>query len=488
MVNTASMSAEQAKKQARIQISIEKSSGTLGFLHACLVKIGNRYFLFAGAPEVGKTTYGNALREYLGAEIIANDWVVVQKKDENFYASDLNYKKDLKHEQAVLLAGVIFLLPKDKLHRDAFVPNKDEFFQLLASAFYGLTTPEILKLSKFWLENVNDLPFYCAVPTKQKSVRYVTDTIILLIQKIRPKDSLLEVGVVGVGAVGVHLAAQLGQLPFVKKVHLFDHSKNKVVGYALDLNQALINNNHNLYVAHDSPEDLFNRSSSVFLTFRDNNAKFIDTSLPERWQKVQSHVNIMDNYARLAVDVRYAGNVFVITNPVDYLAFAYYKLAQSASYGIRTFQVFGLGLETDLARARYYGKRFSPTLAEKDISIYGNHSDEFNLLTNLPEKINKSLLKNVTEASREIRNHNVRTVFGPVSASVRNFLAIEKDLETNLTVLQEKAFIGRCVSFKFGLPASPESKEYESYKNILENNRKIIMEYKYLINKERKGA
>lgn len=472
---------EKVKKQARIQVSTTHASDTLGFLHAAMIMIGDRYFLLAGPSGVGKTT----LAENLGQEvrIIANDWVAVEKEGDVFYASDVNYADKFAHNSRCRLSGIFFLTQSDGLRRDAFVPSPEQYDSLLAELFDAMPVSSARHLSKFWTQNREALPFYCVIPTRDRPVEYVARTFMLLLQRMQPRDSLLEVGVIGVGAVGVMLASELGHVPMVDRVHLYNRSRQAVAGLALDLNQALYGGKNDLYIAHDTVEDLFRRASVVFITFRDKAAQDIQHDEPERWRRVVSHAAAIRQYADIAARVGFTGTVFVITNPVDFLTYAYYQTSQDMSgTPQRSFQVYGIGLEGDMARAIFYGRQYLPSLATSDIALYGNHADEVQFQAPLSEEQLSLLADQVSGASSEVRSHDIRTVFGPVAAAMRTFQAYLHDGETHVSLVQSDAFMGCRASFRFGLPSvDSDVTQSAAYGLLMTKNKKKIAQYQYLL-------
>lgn len=473
--------AAQQKKQARIRISLEHASDKLGFIHGALLELNNRYFIIAGPSGVGKTTVAEYLVKNFGATIVANDWLAVQVEKRSFFCSDLNFPGQLKHKKSCKLAGLILLQEADELKRDAYTPNISELEHLLGETFDGLNTPDRRALIKFWVKNQTILPFYCAIPTKHTTPGQTGATVLLVMQRSRPINEAVEVGIIGVGSVGSHLAYELGKLPFVTKVHLYDHTLDKIIGYSLDLNQAIYEKGEEVFVAHNSPENVFRRSSAVFICFRERNAE-IDKSLPERWQRVKAHTKLAKQYVAAACKQQFSGAIFVVTNPVDFLAFAFYDMSQEHKNRLRTFQVYGVGLECDMARALFYGKQYSPTLQRRDIQLYGSHDDEYRIDTPLNTKKAALLKRDVDKASETVRSYgDIRTVYGPIAGVMRTYLAYANSDATLASTIQSGAYMGGYVEFKFGIPCLPDQKYPASYTNLLEENKKKVVKYKDIL-------
>lgn len=469
-----SVASAQSKKELRKRISVEYTSETLGFLHASLLEIGGESYLVAGPSGVGKSAYSNRLGAEFNSSLLAKDWVAVEKDGGSFYASDLNYSDSLRQTERSLLSGVIFLTYGDELRRDAFAPNGQEIKRLLRETFDTASDLELNKLSLFWLKNAEEFPFLSAVPARRGPENTIAKTLINLIKRKRATLNPVEVGVIGLGSIGTELAFQLGQVPYVSKVHLYNRTENKAVGYAADMNQAMADKRHDIFVSHAKPQELFASASSVFLAFRNESGGEPARHLPERWQKLPGNLHILAEHIQKIDEADFSGTLFVITNPVDVLTYALYEKMLNGKNPLRTYQVYGIGLEVDAARALYYGKQTDPSLGYDDIRLYGNHSDDFILKTLLPESDNTKLTQEVKNASKEIRKLVPRTIFGPVGAAIRSFRAFQENGSVHITTIQNDSFIGRKINFRSQLPMiSEETVDGECLK-IIENNRKAI--------------
>jgi malate/lactate dehydrogenase len=478
------MPEDKIKKQARIIVSERHASTTVGFMHAVLLAIGDEHFLLAGPSGVGKSTLAESIVTSIGARIVANDWVAVEREADGFYASDLNYKKSIIHADRCRLGGVIFVTKTDELMRDAYVPDDKEFNRHVRDLFDGVPTTTVQTLSRFWIKNRRNLPFYCVLPARNKNIAYVTQSLIMILQRLRPKDTPLQVGIVGIGAVGVALANELGKQPLIQKVHLYNRSKQAVSGLSIDLNQALYQGKSDIYVAHDSVEDLFRRSSVVFLAFRETNSVQPETGMPERWKRVRPHTEMVKHYAAIAAKVGYTGTVFMITNPVDFLTYVYLQSSQEVvGTAQRTFQAYGIGLEGDVARAIFYGRHYAPQLTSPDVTMYGSHADDLSLSIALPLKQLADLTDSVMGASSEVRSHDIRTVFGPVAATMRSFNAFLESGSAHVSLVQQNVYIGRKVTFKFGLPMLDTiSKNHAAaYQTLVQGNIDKLAKFKGIL-------
>lgn len=471
----------QAKKRARKEISLQYTSEKIGFLHSVIIKIDQQHFLLAGPSGIGKSTYASHLNREHGVTLLAQDWVAIERDGNDFFVSDLNFNDSLKHFDRCLLSGIIFLTYNDSNKRDAFIPNDEEFLLLLRETFDTATGPELERLNQFWLVNQHSIPFYCAVPARCASEDYITKTLIHILHPSESTNQHHDVGVIGIGSVGAELAFQLGQLPFVNKVHMFNRTHKKTVGHALDMNHAVTNRDDDVYIPHSEAQNIFRHSSSVFLVFRDETAAPELEELPERWRKLPSHLLLTKQYAQIASDANFNGSVFLVTNPVDILTYAYHSYSQRMQNPARTFQVYGVGLEVDAARALFYGRKMHPTLTMNDITLYGNHTDDLALETPLSTEQNAILLHAVQGASGEVRRYLPRTVYGPVGSAIRTFRSFIEESDAHATVLLKDAFIGRRVRFRHRLPMLAINPRNDEYNKILKNNQQMIAKFRHLL-------
>jgi malate/lactate dehydrogenase len=468
----------QAKKHIRQAVSVRYTTARRGFMHGALVDIDGQSYVLAGASGSGKSGYAHHLGDSLGAETVANDWVALEREGGNFFASGLDWRESLKRSERQPLAGVIFLTMQDTHGRDAFIPNAGEFRQLVGEAFDTANPDELTKLRSFWTTNREALPFHCAVPVRRATEPYTAGTIAQVIGKSRAPQQA-EVGIIGVGEVGSALAFQLGQLATVSKVHLFSRSLDRVIGVALDMNQAT---GDDVFVPHASAAEVLAASTATFLTLRVNGqpptraGKRAD--LPERWQKLLPNLSAIREIAEAADEVRYEGALFSITNPVDILTYATHSLTQNGRNPLRTYQAYGIGLGVDVSRACFYAKMLDLPLNVDTMLVYGNHSDTVAFETALTNTQNESLVRAVHRASEEVRSHGHRTVYAPVAAAIGAFRAYTEGGAAHLTNVQDGAFIGRQIRFRHGLPMLPEVTFSKVYDKLLASNQAAVDTYR----------
>jgi malate/lactate dehydrogenase len=190
-----------------------------------------------------------------------------------------------------------------------------------------------------------------------------------------------------------------------------------------------------------------------------------------------THARIIQEYARLASQERFQGTLFVLTNPVDLLTYILYYTSQQEAHPLRTYQVYGLGLEIDIARARYFLSEMGLHFTEDEIKAFGNHSDTFVFQTPLSDAENAELAERVKVASQQVRQYIPRTVYGPVTAARRSLEAFLDHSDTSLAVLQRESFVGMPIRFHQGLPMFPDDGSETHYRAILDQNRETTTRF-----------
>lgn len=475
---------DQFKKRCRIDISAQHTSEVLGFLHACLIDTPAGSILLAGKSGSGKSTLAEqVVKQVKGARIAGNDWIAVERNGDDYFASDLNHQGKVIHTNRSLIAGIIFLGEADLSKRDAFYPSQEEFGELLLSAFDAMETSQAATLSKFWLSNYTNLPFVSAIPNVGKTEAESLDIILDILwryEKFATTATELRVGVVGIGAVGSTLAYQLGHNKHISTVNLFNRRYERARAVALDLNHAAGIDIFCHYNAFHDLETVFQQSDVVFVALRDAGPK--DPSLahlPERLQKLPVHAKALEAIAKAASDTQFRGVIYVITNPSDILAHALWKKSQNCERPLKNYQVFGLGMELDRARAFYYMRQGDQKPELDSIAVYGDHCTTM-LATYKSEPVSEDLLAQVRTASESVRTGggDVRTIFGPTKAFVRNLEALIDHAPTSITIVEGDSYVGGEVTFSGGLSSSfihPEAA------GLLEGHRGELANYRNLM-------
>jgi malate/lactate dehydrogenase len=470
---------EIQKKQARISASLATTNSKTGFLHAVLLLIDDLCIAITGPSGSGKSTLANFLAKEFSGEIIANDWVAIEKKSDQLYASDLNKKSLLRHKKPYRLDAIVVLTNHDELSRDAFSPSADEFNDYLMQCFDAMLDTSSKKLCKFWNQNFTKLPFLAILPTRDNSLKHTKQTLKVIVKRIRPSGSLIDVGVIGTGSVGSVLVSEIGKLPYINHVHLYNRTKKVALGLAMDLNQSLYRGRSDIFVAHSKEDDVFKNSQDVFFVFRDKYAKQTVKDMPERWNKIATHSKVAAYYSRLASKAKFTGTIFVITNPVDIITYGCFYSTKKSIHSLRTFQVYGIGLEGDIGRAMFYARNVEPTFTLKNIKMFGNHTDRIVCKTNLSKNQNDKLLELINDASAELRKYVSRTIYGPVSAALRTHNAFIEGNDCYATVIQEGAHMGRHIKFRYGLPQLASELKDVEYNEILSENQRLLKRFEH---------
>ncbi|MBI4101325.1 hypothetical protein HY441_02555 [Candidatus Microgenomates bacterium] len=434
---------------ARLHIALLKTTSTLGFLHAALLRFDNLHILIAGPSGSGKTTVAEQLRKDMGASILANDWVAVEQEANRLYVSDLNFASQMKHRHRCPLATVILLSKRNKNSLDTFIPSFSELKRLLADSFEAHKPGDTERLSAFWLEAI-PYTFYAAVPTSPASEQRTAGTIKnLLLGLSRPQPP--SIGIIGTGMIGSRLAWQLSQSDIVDQLHLFSPDSKKVLGLTMDISHAKAKTTQPEIIPHRSPKPVFQNSNIVFLCFRSKARNFARVKW-DRWKRLSPHLKIIKKYAELVGQIGYQGLTFVITNPVDVLTYALYHFSQTTQHPLRTHQIYGIGLELDASRAAWHADRLGYKLRASRLRLWGNHSDRFWLETGLGGSVDNQLAELTRASSAHLRHFIERPTYGPVGAVQRVLDAYLNNGAVHLTTVTTNSHIGQWVQFNFGLP------------------------------------
>jgi len=470
-----SLPLNKQKKYARITMSKDNASSSVGFLHASLICLDGTYIALAGPSGIGKTTISNYITEHYGAEVIANDWVAVECEGGRYYASDVNLKEELKHLGRVELEGVLLLSANDKYLRDAYSPIDSDLENQLHDLFDDMPRAVATKLARFWMKHMRSIGVCVTVPTRDSTLEHVLSVIDTLVYRIINEKERHKVGIIGLGNVGSQLASDIGKLSYVENVYLHNRTHATAVGLALDLNHARHQGRHDVYIATDDIQHLFRECDQVFIVIGKRSSRKKLLGVPERWAKIIANRTVIERYARMAGSLKYKGTVFLITNPVDYFTYTFYETAHHSYDGFCTFQVYGVGLELDYMRAQYYLQQAGYMATSDEVEIGGNHSGELIYKIPVKGKAKHDIINQVIDASPEVRKYVPRTVYGPVSAAMRTYEAFIKGGRCHVTTIRKQAFIGEANKFcRLGVTRSLSTLHGKSYQMHVESNRRRI--------------
>lgn len=475
------------KKAYRVRASLENTGQDLGFLHGVLVETENGNYIVAGESGSGKTTYANELcsSDPHGA-IRASDWVGVQQQDGLLYASDLNYQSELRHAGPLPLKGVILLTEHDPHQRDLYVPMATEFTARIEDAFDTCSAEDRVKLSAFWTINRDLLNSVIVMPTRDHSQGYVGETIRRYVSADGSTANTTAAAVIGLGKLGSELAYQLGQMPQIDTVYVYGRDLEKAADLVADFNQSVTDRSGNdIFTLSHDPHELFRKAGHVFMAFRDSEANVDTTSTEpyERWARLYPHMNITRDYVSIASEADFNGNIYMMSNPVDFLAYGAYALSQQMGHPLRTHQVYSVGLALDalriLRKAQEYGM---PTVASERLHLVGNHADIVKLAGSpYGHRIDKELEDYLQTASVSIRKGGGRTIYGPVSSAKLVLNAVLAGGGVHVGTIQDDAHIGRWTNFSHGLPCAFDEADTASWESIIVLNRQRIEKYANLL-------
>lgn len=475
------------KKQHRIRTSLEYTSSNVGFMHGVLIGTNFGNFLISGESGVGKTTYASMLQERdKDSVIFASDWVAVEKDGDQFYASDLNYASQLRHDKRVKLEGVLMLKKHDPHQRDIYAPNNNDFVNEVENVFDTCDSEDKRKLAQFWIENRKYLNHVAIIPTHDKDTQYVGETIRRHIQSITSMpDEPVNAAVIGLGRLGSELAFQLGQSPSVGSVYALSKDVEKTRVISSDLNQGITKRGDvDVIIPTDNPHEVFSNADHVFITFRDPTPLEGAPLEPyERWTRILPHLRLVKEYTRAACESNFNGTIHMVTNPVDFMAYACYASSQDNKNSLRTHQVYSVGLSLDairaVSKARTLGLSSSSNIP---LRLVGNHADIIRIADSpYDDTTDKSINGYLQTASSDITKHVERTVYGPASSARLVMEAILLDNGIHVGCIQDNAHIGHWVNFSDGLPENFSEEESLAWRSILEINLARIQKYNGLI-------
>lgn len=149
-----------------------------------------------------------------------------------------------------------------------------------------------------------------------------------------------KVVVIGVGNVGATTAYSIINQGLCEEIVLIDVNKEKAVGEALDMQQAIHFMNRNMVVRAGDYADC-----------KDADIVIITASAPmpkdsnDRLEMLQPSIHIMKNIVSSVMESGFSGIFIVVSNPVDIMTYLVWKFS-----GLPASQVIGSGTALDTAR------------------------------------------------------------------------------------------------------------------------------------------
>ena len=149
-----------------------------------------------------------------------------------------------------------------------------------------------------------------------------------------------KVVVIGVGNVGATTAYSIINQGLCEEIVLIDVNKEKAVGEALDMQQAIHFMNRNMVVRAGDYADC-----------KDADIVIITASAPmpkdsnDRLEMLQPSIHIMKNIVSSVMESGFSGIFIVVSNPVDIMTYLVWKFS-----GLLASQVIGSGTALDTAR------------------------------------------------------------------------------------------------------------------------------------------
>ena len=450
---------DELKKQARIKLSLMHTSAKLGFMHACLLQINGRVYALAGKSGVGKSTIAALLAKQNGVQILANDWIAVEKDTGNLFASDLNFASKAPFKKYPL-AGILFIDMADAHQRDAYTPLVPELTAMLGTVFDDMPSKSKKILSAFWLNAYSMLELCCIIPRYQHTAEQLLKIIQHVIENSAhfhggdpPELPPIRVGVVGSGRIGSALAFRLTQLRNVTEIMLLDRNQHRAQGIALDLHQAYPLHGTKVK-ATKSISTLLNNVDVLFFCFRDSHiATSLGTDInpyEQRHLRLKSHTLAIKKYAKAISNHGFKGTIFVITNPTDALAATLYQeIKRMDNKPLYSHQVYAIGLEIDYCRALEAAKKHH--LSSKKVEVHGGHSTQ--LFVTVDGKPNKEVQYETEQGSLTIQQYQHSSLYGPVEAAVRNLECFLSNHCTHVATIAGDQVVGGKITFKSGIPS-----------------------------------
>lgn len=218
---------------------------------------------------------------------------------------------------------------------------------------------------------------------------------------------------VGTGRVGTSIAF-LCVSNALDDVLLLNRSKNKAIGESLDIANAIPSTSNFSIRATDDYSQLVGSDIVVIAASTGVYAK-------DRTENIASQVTMMKEIAKKIQQYCPSAIVLVISNPLDVLTYFFQK-----ETSFSRFKVIGVASSLDSSRFRYFiSKKLSvPQSSISDALVLGEHGDSLvpifsnagvngkPLLSIINDDEKKSMISDIRNYWRELRNYKGRSQFG----------------------------------------------------------------------------
>lgn len=242
----------------------------------------------------------------------------------------------------------------------------------------------------------------------------------------------LTVNILAMGDVGgtLALAMRLTGGDILSRIGICDISEKAVQRWEQELNQIALPSDP-LALPRVVPvgmEDLFGCDVFVFCASRgvpDPSRTDVDV----RMVQLEKNRELIGSYAAQAAAAGFAGEFFVVSDPVDPLCRA------AVTGGIRPERVQGFGLGVMNGRAAYYARKEQPAAAEKYLTegrVYGPHGEDLvvaNSIIDYDEEASRKLTEQTVTANLRIRELGYKPYIAPAVTS--GALSILENLRGN---------------------------------------------------------
>lgn len=254
--------------------------------------------------------------------------------------------------------------------------------------YEDLDNLEIIRSNKADQVDISNVPDWIVKKIQQKKVRYmnVSHKGFLNILSI-PKKGKWRVNIVGLGDVGSNLLIGLKLLggDYISEIGVYSVKQNVMKRYEMELNQVYS-------IDEDSPlhsgkpviktvekEDIMDCDMFIFCASSKVPAVGSDVS-DVRTVQYETNREILSKYVKKTRDVGFKGVFAIVSDPVEMLCKAAYKISNTNEKGVMDYngmlpeQIQGFGVGVMYARALYYANKDKEVKNFKENGrVYGMH-------------------------------------------------------------------------------------------------------------------